>query len=870
MHRISLTSTDNTTPTIVPTSSSQSISVAAPSPIIITLSNSEAISSSTSSLNLHSSFSESSSSTLEQASNISGYSLSSLSSSFWSNSHTTTLRTPQQSPTTQTPSVTFSKSPDQKESSSLQSTSPYGSGNAATKGSCTGCVIEAYNPITTSFGDNFYDQWTSTLVTATVVTSFITYNDTVVTNSATVNVTKTITNIGNSLITHTTPVFTVEPTPGMYVTLDAGPTYVIYNKLYGGLDKTYSNRWAFPNATVTMNTCVAEPTLLKNWEPARTEDWTYLIATYTNSAPTTTATNVPYPLPSGLVQYLKQNLAILSQYHGSNIETCTIFPTAGLQAPMPVAPPNRPQPQIPQAPTTEPEPEATKTHAIPPFFSVSTKTFLATTYETTSTHVTVAGCLRCQNTKPPPEPTPNVPEFSEKGHNAQPEPTPNQPGSPDKPHEQSNPSDTPSNPNDNQGGAKPSDGKSNDQRPPGNPIVIGDTTYTVRPGNPTPAPDRPSNQNQPPPAIVIGSQTLTQGESTVINGVPVVVPSDAGGSRVVVGGTTYVVNNGPTAAPVLTVGQSTVTANPQGQFVVGSETLKPGGPAVTVDGSTLSLGTGGTIAIVNGVTQTLANAPVMTSPPVITVGDRVVSATVLGGTTQLVLDGQTLVPGGSPITVSGTTYSLPASDSGTRIVVNGVTSTLSPGQIGSATVKDGTTAFILAPGQTLTPGGILTISGTTYSMPSGSPSIIVINGVTSTLAPSNAQITAAPALTINGQTYSATTRDGTTEYILGQGTTLKPGQAVTLSGVTYSLDPKGTALVINGQTSRIATGPVSASASASTTSGRDVGDFIWSGIGGGGKGAGSTSRAGAAPVGVERWVEWIIMGVAGWMMMLLF
>ena len=694
-------------------------------------------------------------------------------------------------------------------------------------------MIEAYHPTTTSFTAT--NEWTSTVVTATVVTSFITYNDTVVTQSQTVNVTKTVIDGDDHPITHTTPFFRIQPAPGTYLTVEAGPTYVIYNKLFGGLDKTTSKEWAFGKETVTMTTCMARPTTLKDWQPAHTEDWMYFITSYRNNTPTSTATNLPFSLPTALVQYLKQNPAILSQYQGHNIETCTTARTTGFAAPIIV-----PQPVPPVAPQLPP--------SLP---SISTNTFLQTTYESTSTHVTVAGCLRCLNTKPSPAATPNVPSYSEQVHNAAPEPTPDV-----SPHGQTKPN-TPEQ-GDGQGGPKPGDGNSNggnsngnnsnDQRPPGNPVVIGDSTFTVRPGQPTPALDRPGNQNQPPPAVIIGSQTLTQGQSTVINGVPVFVPSDAGGSRVVIGGSSYFVNNGPTAAPVLTVGQSTVTANPEGQFIVGSQTLKPGGPALTIDGSTVSLGPGGGIAIINGATQTLANTPVITSPPALTVDGRIIPATIVGGTTQLVIAGQTLLPGGPAITVSGTTYSLA---SNTQMLINGLPSPLSGQTIGAPTVLDGTTAYILGPDATLTPGGALTLSGTTYSLPADAPGVILVNGVTSTLA-----LTPAPALTLAGNTYTPTTRDGTCEYVLAPGATLRPGQAVTLGGTTYSLDAAGTALVVDGRTSGV---PGLASASASTTS-RDVGDFIWSGIGGGG--AGRTSRAGAEgrSKGVDGWV----VGVAGW------
>jgi hypothetical protein len=713
---------------------------------------------------------------------------------------------------------------------------------------CTGCVIEGYNPITTSFPEDLNSRWTSTVVTATVVTEFTTYNDTVVTNTATLNKTMTVINSGKQTITHTTPTFLVTPKPGTYLTLEAGPTYVIFNTLFGGAERYISTYFAF--ITSTYETCEATPSKLNSWEPTRTEDWSYFIETHATFTQTTVM-NYPLPLPTAALQHLRSNAAILSQFHGHDIMSCTVAPSNGGIA--------LPKPTMTQFPVP----------AFPTYGSISTQTFLSTTYETTSRHSTVVGCLRIGcGAKPTQDPP-----FSDQTHD---QPSVKEPDGPAKPTDKPNTPNDPTNPidtntpnNDGKGSGQPNDqpnGQPNEQRPPGNPVTIGDDVYTVRPGQPTQNPNNPNNHDQPPPVVIIGTETLTRGQTTVINGVPVVVPSDGGGTQIVVGGTTIAVNNGPNAAPVLTIARNPVTANPQGQFVVGTETLKPGGPAVTIDGSTLSLGSGGTIAIVNGVTQTLANVPIVTSPPVLTIGDRTVSATVIGGTTQLILNGQILAPG-SAITVSGTTYSLP-SGPGSIVIVNGATSTLSPNRLATPTVRDGTTAFIFGPDQTLTPGGILTKSGTTLSMPlSHSGSVIVINGVTSTLG-NSAQITAAPPLTIAGNTYTATVRDGTTEYVIAPGTTLRPGEALTLSGTTYSLDPKGTALVVNGQTSAIARTP--ASNSASTTKSRNVGDFVWSGIGGGGGGNAQTETSkggGSAFSNVDSWVEKVVMGIAGWVLL---
>jgi len=160
---------------------------------------------------------------------------------------------------------------------------------------------------------------------------------------------------------------------------------------------------------------------------------------------------------------------------------------------------------------------------------------------------------------------------------------------------------------------------------------------------------------------------------------------------------------------------------------------------------------------------------------------------------------------------------------------------------------------------------------------SASGSVVVINGVTSTLG--QPLVTSIPALTIEGKTYSATVRDDTTEYELGPGSTLKPGEAITMSGTTYSLDSEGTALVINGKTSSIPKMPASNSASTTaspstsnsttssslTTSPREPGNFIASGIGiTNQEGSGTRARE-----GLDIWVERVIVGLAGWILMMI-
>ncbi|KAF2873135.1 hypothetical protein BDV95DRAFT_593502 [Massariosphaeria phaeospora] len=700
---------------------------------------------------------------------------------------------------------------------------------------CTGCVLAAYSPTTIWFAEEQSSLWTSVVVTATKLTETITYMDgtaidTITTEIRTVNQTQTVIGTANQTITLTKPHFTYM-LDGTALVLDAGPTYILYTDIYGALDSpatTTTEMGILPVSTEVFTTkepvptCDAQVQILTYEEVTEDEDWYHFIQTISEgdlpNVASSTPLRLPTPLqlPSGLVDYLKKDPKVQSFFRGSDIATCTLRPTSVV--PVPVGT------QAPGVPHLTPPPFESQPPAASPPMSEATSTYLSTTYESTETHVTRQGCLRpgCGTAAIPANPGPTggkpemAPNQNDPPHTEKPEdrPNPPRPEKPDvKPNQipDNNKPDLPNwidsvihNPNPQQ---------------PTQSIKIGDKTLPIhiaQPTNPSqPEPNQPDHLNPNPkiPGVVIGTETLKPGQTTHLNGVEIVVPET--GSAVVVGGNTVAVNSVPTLPSVLTYGENKVTANAQGQYVVGTQTLTPGG-VVTVDGSTLSLGPSGTIAVVNGVTQTLEpNSP---------------------GVPNLTLNGQTF----------------------------------------SASVVDGTTAIIYE-GQTLSPGAAITVSGTTYSMPasaSGSVVLAVVDGITSTLGQS---VTAAAALTIDGKTYSASVRDGTTEYSLGPNTTLKPGEAITISGTTYSLDPKGTALVVNGKTSTVPSRPASNSASttrsgsksestgdSTSTDQRDPGNFIASGFGIESTGPDVPGRGS----GLDVWAEGWLIGLAGWVLML--
>jgi hypothetical protein len=292
----------------------------------------------------------------------------------------------------------------------------------------------------------------------------------------------------------------------------------------------------------------------------------------------------------------------------------------------------------------------------------------------------------------------------------------------------------------------PADPQTNDptQAAPGGPHgppvtkpIVGDPPMPSQGGDP------PANHNPP----VIGSQTLQPGGPPITNSGTVYsqLPS-GGGASVIVSG-----KDGVSTVPIASV--KPTTSSPA---VVGSQTLMPGGDPVTVSGtiySQLPSESGGSVVIQgpNGISTLPASNfqhPITQRPAII--------------------GSQTLQPGGSPITVSGSIYSL--DPSGNSVVVNGPQ--------GASTLPVANFQPILIGSQTLQPGVAITSAGTIYSLaPSGGG--VVVSGP-------NGVVTIPPASFIPPNTAA----------VIGT-QTLTPGSAITLSGTVYSLDPSGSSVIVS-------------------------------------------------------------------------
>ncbi|KAF2457672.1 hypothetical protein BDY21DRAFT_371829 [Lineolata rhizophorae] len=263
--------------------------------------------------------------------------------------------------------------------------------------------------------------------------------------------------------------------------------------------------------------------------------------------------------------------------------------------------------------------------------------------------------------------------------------------------------------------------------------------------------------------VVDGSQTLSAGGAPVSVGDTLVwqVPE---GTAIVVGGTAQAVPGTPAPVPgtpapapqeqqggaapgaVVTIGPSSVTANGAGAFVFDGQTLRPGGPAITVDGTPVreipaaaATAGGAPILLLGGTLQPLTG----NAGASFTLGAATYAADAQG---RFVVSGHTLAAGGPGAVVSGTAVALVAA--GTAVVVGpaagapGPSSTQLLSPPGGAAAAAQTSAHVLtlpaaAGGATLTadhwggfalPGGPTLRPGGPTLRPGGPPVTLGADG----------------------------------------------------------------------------------------------------------------------------------------------
>jgi hypothetical protein len=386
------------------------------------------------------------------------------------------------------------------------------------------------------------------------------------------------------------------------------------------------------------------------------------------------------------------------------------------------------------------------------------------------------------------------------------------------------------------GGSNGDKGSNNPKRPAQNPPGTNKNPPTENPlplikiGGQTYQPNSDGQYN-------IGSQTLVVGGPTItVGGTPVAIAP--GGGAIVVGSNTLNMNPNPAAAvggaatppPTISLGPNMIlTLNPgtnsNGQPVYyvlpDGQTLIPGGAPITVSGTPVALAPSASAFVIGGMTHPLPTAaPYGPYPPITPFGAQAVTA-ANGSPAGYVIDGQTLLPGGAPIIISGTTLYLSAGLGGSAVIMDdghGDPTTIPVNSMAAGslppTVTIGSHTLTLHPqgqyvsgSQTIVPGGTpVIIDGTTFSMTAGptGTSIILVNGASTSTIPLNTGTIGLPSAIIAGS--HTLTLDISGAYVYGTQTLSPGGSAITIDGTVFSLPPHATAIVTVGLDPKIISG----------------------------------------------------------------
>ncbi|KAK5130088.1 hypothetical protein LTR08_002476 [Meristemomyces frigidus] len=332
--------------------------------------------------------------------------------------------------------------------------------------------------------------------------------------------------------------------------------------------------------------------------------------------------------------------------------------------------------------------------------------------------------------------------------------------------------------------------------------------------------------------VVIDGTTLQPGSQTTIDGAEVSV----GASGLIIDGSqTVPLSQTPIyeVEAAVTLNGITFTAvssgDAQGDIVIDGTTLHTNGPAATINGIVISDASDG---LVVGETKTVPftlNAANTASSleALITVGSSVYTAKEAAGASYVVIDGTTLSPGGTEVTINGVMLS----DAPSGLVIGGTqTVFLSPGAANTATslealltlsgqtytaVEPVGASYVVIDGTTLSPGGSeITIDGAVLS--DGSSGLVM--GQTKTIPfstePTDIGSSLEAVVTIGGHTYTAAEPAGASYVVIDGKTLSSGGSAITLDGTVVSEGPSG--LVIGGTRTALLTG-VSMSTSAPST-----------------------------------------------------
>ena len=289
-----------------------------------------------------------------------------------------------------------------------------------------------------------------------------------------------------------------------------------------------------------------------------------------------------------------------------------------------------------------------------------------------------------------------------------------------------------------------------------------------------------------------GTQTPVPGNSLIkVSGTSMILAQS--GEAVVADSLAFIIPS--SSLPIITVASSTLTANSHSEYTIGSGTLIPGSPAITVSGTAISLAISETALVLGSSTIALGSAS--HSRQVLTFAGSTITAEA---NSDFPIGAQTLIAGAPVITISGTPISL--APSATALVIDSSTIPLTPAShpvqvitfAGSAVPADAHYEFI-AGTQTLIPGAAaITISGTPISLGASAPILMIGSSTIPHIAISG---TGVSILTIGGSTITA---NANSDFVIGTHTLIPGVPTITVFGTPLSLDPSATEVMIGSST----------------------------------------------------------------------
>lgn len=309
---------------------------------------------------------------------------------------------------------------------------------------------------------------------------------------------------------------------------------------------------------------------------------------------------------------------------------------------------------------------------------------------------------------------------------------------------------------------------------------------------------------------VAGQAVKPGGPGVVVSGTPISLASS--GTLIVGGSAIPLLNPAPQVQP-LKVGDESFIPKPEG-FNVGGTVVQPGGPAIILAGTPVSLAPSGTLYLGDSTIQVVQAVPTEAAQhrQLLNIGGQQFVANPTG----FAVAGQSVKPGGPAVNIAGTPVSLAQNSAlfvGSSVIhldsadAGPVTSTAPQNvvNIGGEPFVAYPTGFAIAGGSNIIPGAApITVASTPVSL--GSDGILHVGTSAIPLSPPGRQLNEQNQAKFNVGSFTFTPVSPSATGVVVEGTTILPNSPPQIiHGTTVSLDANND-LFVNGTRTTIPTG----------------------------------------------------------------